>query len=173
MRAALLSVEYDDLVEADTMAIPAVAAAVRKLRRLMIAAATLAGLLVLPWLPGLFELKEFWPYARARTDATSPERLQPLFSSSLRSAVSNLRRTRRYQILFVVWACMPMWRLPSEVRSRVREMWSERGPRLCSTARTGPCTLNAVGFAFGRGDARALPPTHLKLSEMHHLKPPA
>ena len=89
------------------MAIPAVAAAVRKLRRLMIAAATLAGLLVIPWLPGLFELKDFWPYARARTDATSPERLQPLFSSSLRTAVSNLRRTRRYQILFVVWACVP------------------------------------------------------------------
>mmetsp|Transcript_7094 Transcript_7094/g.21367 ORF Transcript_7094/g.21367 Transcript_7094/m.21367 type:complete len:708 (-) Transcript_7094:286-2409(-) len=115
VRAALLSVEYDDLIEADTMAIPAVAAAVRKLRRLMIAAATFAGLLVIPWLPGLFELKEFWPYARAQTDATSPERLQPLFSSSLRTAVSNLRRTRRYQILFVVWACVPMWRLPSEV----------------------------------------------------------
>ena len=73
-------------------------------------------------LPGLFDLKEFWPYARARTDAASPERLQPLFSSSLRSAVSNLRRTRRYQILFVVWACIPMWRLPSEVRSRVRDV---------------------------------------------------
>mmetsp|Transcript_7090 Transcript_7090/g.21313 ORF Transcript_7090/g.21313 Transcript_7090/m.21313 type:complete len:326 (-) Transcript_7090:1769-2746(-) len=50
VRAALLSVEYDDLIEADTMAIPAVAAAVRKLRRLMIAAATLAGLLVAAWL---------------------------------------------------------------------------------------------------------------------------
>ena len=49
VRAALLSVEYDDWVEADTIAIPAVAAAVRKLRRLMIAAATLAGLLVIPW----------------------------------------------------------------------------------------------------------------------------
>ena len=130
------------------MAIPAVAAAVRKLRRLMIAAATLAGLLVLPWLPGVFELKEFWPYARARTDATSPERLQPLFSSSLRTAVSNLRRTRRYQILFVVWACVPMWRLPSEVRSRVREMWSERGPRLCSPTRAPFRALHSECWAL-------------------------
>ena len=125
------------MVEADTLAIPAVAAAVRKLRRLMIAAATLAGLLVLPWLPGLFELKEFWPYARARTDATSPERLQPLFSSSLRSAVSNLRRTRRYQILFVVWACMPMWRLPSEVIACARGRERAGGRHLLTHAHRG------------------------------------
>ena len=85
-------------------------------------------------LPGLFELKEFWPYARARTDATSPERLQPLFSSSLRTAVSNLRRTRRYQILFVVWACMPMWRLPSEVIACARGRKGASGGHLLTHA---------------------------------------
>ena len=85
-------------------------------------------------LPGLFELKEFWPYARARTDATSPERLQPLFSSSLRTAVSNLRRTRRYQILFVVWACMPMWQLPSEVIACARGRKGASGGHLLTHA---------------------------------------
>ena len=61
VRAALLAVEYEDMVEAGTLTNRTVARTVRSLRLIMMCAMTLAVLLLIPWVPSVFDLVEFTP----------------------------------------------------------------------------------------------------------------
>ena len=119
VRAALLAVEYEDMVEAGTLTNRTVARTVRSLRLIMMCAMTLAVLLLIPWVPSVFDLVEFTPYARARVDATCPKRVRPLLVSQLRAATANIRRIFRFHLAFLLWACIPIWHPPATVTAPV------------------------------------------------------
>ena len=121
VREALMDVEHDDLVEAGTIADGhcAVARRVRRLRTISRLTIFTAIIQIMPWVPSIFDIRQFAPYARVRTGETRRDRARPLLPSQLRIAARRIRYIYHFNLLLVLWACVPMWQLPSAVTAPI------------------------------------------------------